>query len=186
MSYEVYPSSLVTYHYDFRLTFALITDSACAGEGTYTEYFCENSRCRQWRLCATPESGPKRRIRKSSVPFCQFCADAWHPNSSVSLISFNSIMRTCGTWIFILVICHLFPMTDGFWCAKGVSRRFLWPVPSPRLFPHWNGRRDAWSLSPCQEETVAKWGHVKRGSARARNQIPRHPPAPGRFRQSER
>ena len=43
MSYEAYPSSLVNYHYGFRLTFVFITDSACAGAGTYTEYFCENS-----------------------------------------------------------------------------------------------------------------------------------------------
>ena len=37
---------------------------------------------------------PEAAYGKSSVPFCQFCADAQHPNSSVSLISFNSIMRT--------------------------------------------------------------------------------------------
>ena len=47
MSYEAYPSLLVTYHYCFRLTSAFVTDSACAGAGTYTEYFCENPRCRQ-------------------------------------------------------------------------------------------------------------------------------------------
>ena len=47
MSYEAYPSLLVTYHYGFRLTSAFVTDSACAGAGTYTEYFCENPRCRQ-------------------------------------------------------------------------------------------------------------------------------------------
>ena len=64
-----------------------------------TEYFCENFCCRHWRLCAMTESELKRGMIKSSVPFCQFCADAQHPISSVSLISFNSIVLICEIWI---------------------------------------------------------------------------------------